>query len=360
MIRVTCAACGSSFNAMAELAGRKGKCPSCKAPLVVPDAGAAPSAPAAAQRAPAAAPAPTPAVAAPTPGGSSRRRSSGGSRGKGRRGGGKDYTVLTALSLVVVVGLGAAAFFMNQDADVDYYALGVDAKIAGNYQQAIDYLTQVPADSRQYTVAQEELAVALERLATENAAGDEKAQRDLHKLVMSLHDKHVYREGEGYKHPNYVPNTRYMLKRAQEFLDRFPDAAQASELRQLMLSYREVASLDKAPTEADVLVELDLRGFGRTPDFAAMVAAVDEYAAASPDKADTIGSLRADLQRRATEYWVATREYLVDQYSLESDDPPWQKIANKIATYMACLEAAPGLTPTAEAVELLRRAEAGG
>src|SRR5947209_2751516 len=39
-IRVRCASCGSRLKANEKLAGKKTKCPKCKAVLVVPDAGA--------------------------------------------------------------------------------------------------------------------------------------------------------------------------------------------------------------------------------------------------------------------------------------------------------------------------------
>lgn len=376
MIRVTCAACGKSFNAKDELAGRKGKCPSCKEPIVVPAAGGAPApagGPAAprparpgAPRAAAPAAAPAPAVTASAGGGGgSRRRSAGGSRGKGKgKRGGTDYTQFTAFAAIAVVLIGVGAFFFFQESEADPFALGIEAMQRDDLTGAVALFEQVQPGTNNYSSAQEELAKAKERLAARKAFDDEGERRSLHNYITYIEDKYVHRDGEGYKHPKYASNTRYMLKRCQEFLDRFPDdnpeRKRITEIREIMNRYREVASLSTPPTEADVLAELDLRNFGQVRDFGAMVAAVDDYAARNPDRADAIDSLRQDVQRRHIEFWNTTRDELVRQYDLDGPEPRWQQIANMVATYLSCVEDVPGLSPTAESLELLKRAEAGG
>ncbi|MCB9896522.1 MAG: hypothetical protein H6825_00835 [Planctomycetes bacterium] len=362
MIKVTCEACGKSFGAKDELAGRKGKCPSCGAPIVVGSAAPAAATPAA-RPAAAAGQGAAPVRAAPAP---SVTPSSGGSRGWSSRGGGsrrgggsskggKDYTSITALALVVAIGVAVAGWFLSQDEGPNPYFLGTEAKEKGHLEEALAWFEKVPADDPSYERAKGDIVAVRDMIAAQ-AANDARAHGDAaYQYVIDLEERFVDRNGQGYLMPTYVPNARYMLKRAKEFLDSYPNDPRRGEIEKLMWKYSEVASLDKPPTVADVRAELGFRGGAtRSWDLRAMEQAVEEFVSRNPGDEAGARELWAYLDERNHEFW--TRTY--DRSSKWIEQGNWKALLDDIATYKLCYEGTQRLKPDPEALKLEAEAKA--
>lgn len=349
MIRVTCDACGAGFNARDELAGRKGKCPKCQAPIVVPaaDGPARPTAPA-----PAPAPAPAVSSGGRRGGGASRRR--GGSR---KKGGGVGVVVVVA----VVLGLAFAAYKMStaEDPGAAHYQAGMSAMQLAQYDEAIARFEQIPAESQFHAAAQEQLDEA--RSIRDVKAADAKVQgaNKLDKVIQSFEANYVLRDGPD--HPDYAPNARYLLKRAAEFVERFPDHERSATYRQYGYKYEKVASLDRPPTPEDVMAEMRMRTILVAPDFPAAGAAIDEYARAPGADPDEVRRMTDWLQAHSLEWWSRLKDELrVSKRALEPGQENWQAIANTTNKYLRAIEQVPGLTPSMEARSLYNQATNGG
>jgi hypothetical protein len=352
MIRVVCDACGAGFTAKDELAGRRGKCPSCGEGIVVPELEEEVEEDE--DDEPVAAP-----VVSSRSGG--RRRSSGGRRssGAGRSARKKDYRTLGALLGVLTIALGIAGYFAMQEGEgPNPYSIGLDHMSNGRFELAIAQFELVPAGNKLYSQAQEKLASAREQLVAQKKMVDTKAANLLYQYVLSMEKNYVDRGGKGHFDADYVPNTRYMLKRAQEFMDRFPDDEHAAEIKNLMWRYEDVASLDTPPTEADVRAELRQRLISTNPNLIASVKVIDEFAAANPDKAETVRELRDEVQAANLRFWEGQRAKI--EKHLTPGEENWQSIANLTGTYLKKVEGVPGVTEVAEARQLYERAIRGG
>lgn len=361
MIKVTCDACGKSFTAKDELAHRKTRCPGCQAPLVI---GAAPSpagpraAPApAASRAAAQAPRADEDVAQPpvvAPGAGRRRRASSSSRlQRGRSGGGRNYTGITAGALVVAVAFAVGAYFVSQKSETNPFALAVEAQSKGRVDEAVTWFEQVEPTHPAYSQAQDHLRDLRAQQQAIASHTDSRAANALYDLIQRIESDYVFRGGEGPSVPTYAPNARYMLKRSREFLDTYPDDPRRKEIEQLMWRYSEVASLDVPPTEEDVLAEIRFRSPpSRQWNLAAMEAVIDEFARAHPTQGQVIQSLYEHLAEKNEEFWTKTR--LALDKGLQTAN--WRMVGDDVATYLKCYEGTRIVKPHPEALELAEQA----
>lgn len=364
MIRVTCAACDQSFSAKDELAGRKGKCPGCGAPIVVGPAPAnAPAAPsAAASKRPSAAfaaPVSAPVVApsgAPRGGG---RRSSAGSRGRSSRSRSKGGLGGVIVVVALAAGVAGAAWFLRGGGEIgkDAFGQGQEALLDGRFDDAIALLAQVAPESPLYKTAQEKLTEARDQKQAITAMETSKSSNALYEAIKAT-EKH-YVMAEAPSGANYSPYARYLLKRCLEFCQRFPTDSRSAELAQYDFKYAQVASLDKPPTEADVDGELTFRCLLPSPDYRAAYLAIDEFSKQSADNADAVRRLRDRVQSSSLEYWKQIHSKLQREGDLKPGAENWQRVANQCLRYLSSIEGLPGLVPAMDAQALYARATEG-
>lgn len=368
MIRVHCAACGATFGARDEHAGRRGKCSRCGAPVTVPSAAAAqPPAPSAtpapavspapaAPRAPAAPSAPVPAAvvrgAARAPSGG-RREPRGRTRHGGESAEGPPKWLLPAL-VVMVVG-GVAGFFALRGGGPDAVKLvqaGREALQAGDYDAAIASLAQVPADSRLYGQAQEVLKEAQEQRAAILSA---EARGDADRLAATLQSiRRDWIEKYGPSGKQYAEQTRYLLERAAEFVQRFPDDPRAVEYRGYPAYYARVASLDRPPTVRDVSVEIEWRA--QAGEWREALAEVQAFAGRPDVAAEDVERLRREMREMADGEWQVVKGRLERREAFRPGDENWKQILSQTGTYLQSVAGIEGAG--AEAREWHARAEA--
>jgi len=378
MITVRCGSCSASFKAKDELAGRRGKCPSCGAEIQVPaaSAGAAPAAPRPTQPSAARAAAPGAPAGARTgavvKSGAARASrapgavGAGGGRHPARRGGkgkqpmGKGARI-GLITVVVVVVAGVIAYFASRPGEpTGTFALGLDHIRAGRLSDAQAAFEAVLSTDEMYEEAQVRLADVRQQLAAQEAQRELRHASEAFEVIKSVQKSYVDRDGKGYMDPDYVPNTRYVLKRCKEYLERWPTAANVAEVKQIQARYANVTSLDTPPTEADVRAEWKFRLLGKNPNMRKVMEAIDDFATRVPDKADVAAELRAELQAFNVQQWGMVLEDLRKRGKLEPGAEEWQDVAAEILQYHELLEGVPGLTPPPASVELLKRAQAGG
>jgi hypothetical protein len=354
MIRVTCEACGKSFGAKDELAGRKGKCPGCGEPIVVPQAGAAPAAPAPARAAPAA---------------SRSSKGSGGSRRAStkthvRRPGGKTRSKGGAGTVVVVVlaalGMAWAAWALSGDEDMGRVAFnrGQTAISDMEWAVAVEAFESIPPESTFHALAQEKLAEAIGQRDAEEALAKSKGSDNLYLLIKSVEKNYVLPEAPSGSY--YQPYARYLLKRCKDFVERFPDDARSQELRQYDFKYAKVASLTEPPTEADVDAELQFRCMMPAPNYKLAAEAVAEFQALNPQNTDAVRRLRDRMQDSSQEYWKNIHGKLVNGGDLEPGKENWQRVANQTFRYLDAVDGVAGILPAADARALYNKATNGG
>jgi len=374
MIVVTCEACGKSFKAKDELAGRRGKCPGCGEPIVVPeaDAGSRPAAPAA-PSAPVAARKASPARRA------SGRRGAGGraaaarasatdpqgkttavGRLRGERRGSKlDLKIVYALLVMIGVTGGVWGYFEFQRSDAQPYPLGLAFMQQAKYDEAIAQFELVPASDPLHPQAQEKLAEAKSLRDAAESRATERLGSNLYNIVTQLERDWVDRGGKGHEFETYAANARYLIKRAQEFLDKYPKDRRAKEVETIIWRYSpEVASLDRPPTELDVWQELQFRD--NAHQFRESMEVVDEFAAANPDATELVQEMRDKVQSSADEYWKNIRDGLEEDRSLAEGAENWQRVVNQCRRYLDAVEGVPGLTVDRSAQDLHDRAQLGG
>lgn len=352
MIEVLCDACGAGFKARDELAGRRGKCPSCGEPIVVPDAG------------PDAGPEDeddelaAPAFAAPVASGGGARR--GGSR----RGGGRRPARSRGAPVGLYLALGGiavavAAFFLFRDAGggpQGGLALGIDALRRNDYAAAIAHFESVPPDAPTYAAAQKRSREAKEQ----KQRGDQvrleaQASAELNNLD-KIRKSYVDRDGLGHTKPDYRGNTRYLLKRAAGFLAKYPGHPRTKEIAGWPTHYAAVADLSKPPTEFDVDAELNFRFMGAYRDYAACMSVINEFAAGFPEKEAEALSLRGRVQNKVNEDWSILKSSKLDGL-MKAGQQNWQKVANEAKSFIDSVDKAPGLSVPEEARKILALAE---
>ena len=351
MIHVTCSACAASFQARDELAGRRGKCPSCGAPIEVPTVDAAP--------------APAPEASGPRVGGSSppvrsgsrsgSRRAGGSRRSKGGMGG-----AVAVIGIALAIAAGAWYLRGDEPGGKDAFSLGQTAATGAHWDEAIAWFEQVPVESTLYSLAQEHMQAAKEQRDASAAAASSKGANALYDAIKSIEKNYVLPEApSGVK---YKPYARYLLKRCRDFLERFPDDPRASELKQYDFKYAKVASLDTPASEVDLEAEITFRCLvpPATGAYAVCAAAIDEFAGRNADNADAVRRLRDKLQARTFDYWQNIHARMKRQGDLDPGKQNWQRVANETSKYLKAIEGLPGITPAVEATELYNRALAGG
>jgi|GEM_PF-3524470 len=346
MIRVECAACGATFQAKDELAGRRGKCPQCKAAITVPQAGSAASP----------APAAAPARKAPGAGSSSTRAPKGGARrrhaSRSRKGGMGPVVVV----VVVAVLIAGGAFMLSGDSvGVLELQQAIEAKTVAQFDKAIALLESIPETSNVYDTAQTELIDVRERKHADDARRLELKAGGLYDNIKSVEKNYVL--GPGPSGPNYATNTRYLLKRAAEFVQKYPTDSRAKEIELFAFKYAKVASLSTPPTEADVDAELRFRFLAH--DYHSAVSAIDEFAGGEGADPDAVRRLRDKVQTSALDYWKTLKAVLDSTGALTEGDENWQQVANICLRYLTSIENVPGVTPAVDAKALYARAQEG-
>lgn len=339
MIRVECEACGATFQAKDALAGRRGKCPKCQADITVPEVG---------EREPVSAPAPV-----ATRSSTSRRRVvSGGARSRlSKRGKGGMGPVVVALAVAAAIAVLA---FVLSDGSEGKLALqqAIGHKTTAEYDEAIKLLLTVPEDSKLYSTAQEELSDVRELKAADITRRLELKAGGLYDNIKSVEKNWVVAPGANAT--TYAPNTRYMLKRCAEFLDKYPQDPRAKEIGLFAFRYANVASLDKPPTEADVEAELKFRFVGH--DFRLSALAIEEFAGLPGSRSDAVRRLRDKVQVASLDYWMRLKAELEARGSLSKGKENWQQVANTCQRYLDAIEDVPGVTPAVDAKILFERA----
>jgi len=343
MIKVTCGACGAAFTAKPELAGRHGKCPSCKAPIVVPDLEVGNDS--------------TPAVSVRKT--STKRRSTSSTR----RPHGRKSTKSSPFNLAIIIGFVSAVgavgawFAMQEGSGPGPYTAGLDFLAQGQYEEAIAEFDKVGPEDRLYAQAMEQRASAEERRAAGLAVVATQKSENTYQIIIAIEKHQVDRDGQGHFDPNYAPHTRYMLKRCAQFKKEFPNSSHIEEIDAIMWRYEDVASLDTPPTEADTRAEINLRLIMQNPNYKDSMLAVDEFATAWPDQVVVAKELRNEIEAHSREYWRLMRADL--QQYLQPGQENWRQVANDLATYLKKIEEADGLVASIEARELYKKATDG-
>ena len=345
MIRVECAACGATFQAKDELAGRRGKCPQCKAAITVPQAGAAAPAPAAA-----------PARLAPSARASASKAPKGGARrrhaSRSRKGGMGPVVVVIAVAVLMAAG----AFMLSGDSTgVTELQQAIEAKTMAHFDRAIVLLESIPETSTVYDTAQTELVDVRALKKADDARRLELKAGGLYDNIKSVEKNYVM--GPGPSGPNYAANARYLLKRAAEFVEKYPTDSRATEIEQYAFRFAKVASLATPPTEADVDSELRFRFLAH--DYHASVSAIDEFAGGEGADPDAVRRLRDKVQASSLDYWKTLRAVLDSTGALTKGDENWQQVANICLRYLTSIEGVPGVTPAVDAKALYARAQEG-
>lgn len=265
--------------------------------------------------------------------------------------------VLIVLALAAAV---ASYFALQEGKGVNPYGVGLELLSRAEYAQAIVEFEKLQPGDRLYADAQEKRTEALELQEAKKTLASTRLGTLLYNIIIAQEKHYVRRGGEGHFHVDYVPNTRYLLKRCRDFLKTYSDDARATEIKGIVRRYEHIVSLDDPPTEADLRVELKIRMLGKSPNYMLAVELIDEFAALSPDNAAVVRELRDEVQAHTARYWLDLKDELERTNALTPGQENWQKIANQCALYFARLEGVPGLTPVAEAQLLLDKATRGG
>jgi DNA-directed RNA polymerase subunit RPC12/RpoP len=349
VITVVCSGCGTTFQARDEHAGKRGKCPRCGVAVLVPEASDATEVPA---------PAAPPAAVAETPSAyrgpgrshaqgprlSRGAREAAASRGplsrreRGHQSPARDTGPPKWLlpSIAGVILLGVVAWFALGPGGPDPVKLiqdGSDLAKNGKYAEAIAKFEQVPRSSGLYGQAQERLK---EARGQQGAIESTNALHDADELAQKIETvRKDWVEKPGTAAPRYAAHTRYMLKLAREFTERFPNDPRVADMRALAVYYRNVASLERPPGDLDVRVEIEWRAESRQYMVAAAV--IDEYAA-SPD-ADSVQviKLRDYLREMAEKDWKNIKALLERTLAFEPGNENWKQIRSRTASYLAAI-----------------------
>jgi len=339
MIRVECESCGATFQAKDALAGRRGKCPKCQAGIMVPEVGVREPVPASAPVA--------------TRSSTSRRRVASGAARSRLSKHGKSGMGPVVVVFVVTVAIAGLAFVLSGGSE-GKLALqqAIEHKTRAEYDEAIKLLLTVPEDSKLYGMAQTELTDVRELQAADITRRLELKAGGLYDNIKSVEKNWVVAPGANAT--TYAPNTRYMLKRCAEFLDKYPNDSRAKEIGLYAFRYAKVASLDKPPSEADVEAELKFRFVGH--GYRLSVLAIEEFAGLPSSNPDAVRRLRDKVQVASLDYWMNLKAQLEARGSLSKGNENWQQVANTCKRYLDAIEGVPGVTPAVNAKILYERA----
>ncbi len=398
MIRAACEGCGAAFKAPDKLAGKRVKCPKCGSGVAIPEPeGEGASEGSAEEDSPAAAAGPA-VGAAPVAGrrGGSRaggRKARGGAakntRQKARRAAvapkaparddddgveelrtrnsriqrarrksGLPPAVSAALTLLIVLAIGTGVWFMVKgDPYGEAFGRGIDAFVDAQYEVAIAEFSTIPADHAFYSDAQEQLAQVRAQQAAGERRVDERFADSLYGNITATRKRFVDRDGEGYKDPNYTSSARYLLLRAQEFLDKYPGHAREAEVKGLFSYYRNVANLTDPITEQDVRVELNIRhGSDR---WGLTVPSIEALAAQGPEQARVAEEIRAEAISLALADWQGIKQQMEERH-LQPGAENWREVATTCKKFLIGVEDLPTAGADAERTLLLAEAKMGG
>lgn len=301
MIRFSCTNCGAAFKVKDEHAGKRVKCPKCSTVNTVPDASA--------EEADEEEAAPVAAKAAPVSAASRRKRGkasrSGGGGRRAHKTEGTPKWMAPVIILAVVVGAVIVALQYMGGPDYGKMLRDADDMLTENRAaDAVALLEQIPVDDTSFSQkVQEKLVQAKQLVEAKEDRTTERLGTNIYGVIQTL-DKRI--KDMGNTHPDYAPTTRYLLKRAREFEQDFPEHEKVEEVRGMHGYYRNVASLDNPPTEADVRIEINYRAFANRFDQA--LDAVDEFARDGGGSAELVDALRGEVRTRAYTDWAADKE----------------------------------------------------
>ncbi len=333
MIRVTCGACGAAFNARDEHAGRRGKCPKCGGVVQVPepgplDDGAESEAeePEADER---------PVENEPPVHRRGRPRSGGGRRARSRRPARSQAPAwLFPTVIIAVVAIGAIFVWKSSFSgltggpDVERFRLGREALTRASYAEAREYFALVSPGTTMYAEAQERIVEVDELIAAAQAREFERAAETAFGNIQKLQKGWVDQLGPN--DPTYSGNCRYMLKRAKEFIERYPAAKQVPEARKLFDHYRNVASLDKQPTTTDIRREVFFRKSAKS--FGLALKAIDEFSTLPHAHPDTVAELEREVRVEAEAEWKLVKARI--QESLVPGQENWVMVKGLAEHYL--------------------------
>jgi hypothetical protein len=245
----------------------------------------------------------------------------------------------------VLAAIGIGVWWSTRGPDtVAIVQGGMDAMQRGDFATAVEEFERVPAGDALHAQAQEKAAEARELLAADASREASRMADNLHGVLERLRKDYV--DAVGAAAPEYSPNCRYLLKRAREFLDRFPDDPRAADVESLFPYYAKVASLDKPPTEADVRAELGFRF--QLGQYAEAMQAVDEAAARSEEVAGAADTLRAIVLEQAEDGWTRTLALLED--AMAPGEENWNRVQARTRRYLESIEGLQGVGDAARAL----------
>jgi hypothetical protein len=249
---------------------------------------------------------------------------------------------LIPVAVLVVVGGGLVIFAMTSSTpSTTTFKRALEQTNAGHLDAAAALLKSIPAGDPMHDEAVAELARVSGLKAAGEAQLDARDADAIYAGLQSLRKDYVERAGPESK--DYTPYCRYMLKRAREFLERFPDDPRATEVKGLFPYYAKVATLDTPPTPADVKAEIFLRSISR--QFKDAKKAVDEYAQLPGADPAEVAALQEDLKSRALAAWrIDFVEPLRSDGDLEPGHENWRRIAARAQKYLASVEGLDGVS----------------
>lgn len=282
--------------------------------------------------------------------GSGAHRTTRSSRGEKEGGVNPAFIARIAVGLIVVA-IVSIMYFTGGTDWAAVFTRGVEAMQKGRHELAIEHFETVPEGHNLYSRAQENLVNARELMAAEVARRDSRKADNLWNIVEQMRRDYVERKGPS--HPEYAPNCRYMLKRAQEFIDTFPADPRAEQVRGLFPYYSLVANLVDPPTEADLRAEVYMRT--QTWNYKAALEPIVEYAERTGET-EVAREITEEVREAARARWVWWIKKLTGDGSLDEGDENWRRISNSATKFLTNVEGLSGVS--ADAIALRDKADA--
>ncbi len=359
MIAVACVGCGATFKVKEEHAGRRGRCPRCKSVVMIPSATRADHAPPASR--PAAQPPARDAPRSPARheaavrrgaelAGASPRRGASARSGRPRSEAGP--WLIRGLAAGVVLAVLVVLWWRGRGPDTVAYSTRAEAAImSGDFDLALELFGRIGPEDPLHARAQERMAYVRALAEGDENRLEQRMAENLLGVVDAMRKDYVDKLGPA--SPQYAPNCRYMLKRAREFVERFPDHPRAAEIAGLASYYRNVASLERAPTSADVRAECWFRL--SAGQYREAIATISDYEQIAPADVELASMLRSEVRDTIAHDWQQLLARLEHDGSLALGSENWLRVRNMVGRFLDAVGDLPGAP--AEAPELLRRAE---
>lgn len=254
---------------------------------------------------------------------------------------------LIPVAVLVLVGGAALVWAMTSSTpSTTTFKRALDLVNAGRFDEAIAKLKSIPEDDPMHSRALEEITRVSGLRAAGEAQFDARDADALFGSIQSLRKDYVERAGPTSK--EYTPYCRYMLKKAKDFLNRFPADPRCVEVKGLFPYYAKVATLDTPPTADDVSAEIFLRSFSR--QFKEALPAIAEYAQLPGADTVQVARLRGELKDYALSAWrIDFIEPLTRGGDLEPGKENWKRIATRADKYLASVDGVDGVS--ADAIE---------